>query len=114
MYFIFTLILQKKNKKKQYNKPPSKKKKKGKSLSPRNRKACHNTSTGLLQSFAEIGTQCTMKSSRNTLHELSPHIPQKICNSIFIPRDIPILQNTTFLTKNCSDYMSLTSDAGWK
>jgi hypothetical protein len=43
-----------------------------KHLSPRN-KTCHSISTALLQSIAEIGTQRTMKSSRKTLHELSPH-----------------------------------------
>jgi hypothetical protein len=64
-------------KKKQHKPPPSKKKKRGKNLSPRNRKACHSASTALLQSVAEIGTQSTMKSSRKTLHKLSPHIPQK-------------------------------------
>jgi hypothetical protein len=36
--------------------PPSKKKKRGKNLSPRNMKACHNISTALLKSVAEIGT----------------------------------------------------------
>jgi hypothetical protein len=46
-------------------------------LSPRNRKACHNVGTALLKSVAEMGTQSAMKSSRKTLHELSPHIPQK-------------------------------------
>jgi hypothetical protein len=48
-----------------------------KNISPRNVKACHSISTALLQSIAEIGTQSTMKSSRKTLHEISPHIPQK-------------------------------------
>jgi hypothetical protein len=38
--------------------PPSKKKKRGKNLSPRNRKACHNVGTTLMKSVAEIGTQC--------------------------------------------------------
>jgi hypothetical protein len=46
--------------------------KRGKSLSPRIRKACHSIVTALLQSVAEIGTQSTMKSSRKTLHEFSP------------------------------------------
>jgi hypothetical protein len=58
-------------------KPPSKKKKRGENLSPRHRKACHSISTALLQGIAEIGTQSAMRSSRKTLHELSPHIPQK-------------------------------------
>jgi hypothetical protein len=49
----------------------------GKKLSPRNRKACHSISNALLQSVAEIGTHSAMKSSRKTLHGLSPHIPQK-------------------------------------
>jgi hypothetical protein len=57
--------------------PPSKKKKRGENLSPRNMKACHSVSTTLLQSIAEIETRSTMKSSRKTLHELSPHIPPK-------------------------------------
>jgi hypothetical protein len=57
--------------------PPSKQKKRGKNLSPRNRKACHSISTALLQSVTEIRTQSTMKGSRKTLHELSPHIPPK-------------------------------------
>jgi len=35
-------------KKKQWR-PPSKKKKRGKNLSPRNRKACHSTSTAFLK-----------------------------------------------------------------
>jgi hypothetical protein len=30
-----------------------------------------------MQSIAEIGTQSAMNNSRKTLHELSPHIPQK-------------------------------------
>jgi hypothetical protein len=30
----------------------------GENLSPRNRKACHSMSTAILQSVAEIGTQC--------------------------------------------------------
>jgi hypothetical protein len=42
--------------------PPSKKMKRGKNLSPRNMKACHNVTTALLQSVAEIATQSTMKS----------------------------------------------------
>jgi hypothetical protein len=42
----------------------SKKKKRGKNPSPKNRKACHSTSTALLKSVAEIGTQSAMKSSR--------------------------------------------------
>jgi hypothetical protein len=54
--------------------PPSKKKR-GKN--PRNRKACHSVSTALLRNAAEIGTQSAMKSSRKTLHQFSPHIPQK-------------------------------------
>jgi hypothetical protein len=36
--------------------PPSKKNKRGKNLSPRNRQACHNISTALLQRVSEIGT----------------------------------------------------------
>jgi hypothetical protein len=43
----------KKSYKKKQWRPPSKKKKRGKNLSPRNRKACHNVSTNLLQSVAE-------------------------------------------------------------
>jgi hypothetical protein len=59
-------------------KATSEKKKRGKNLSPRNRtKACHSVGTALLKSVAEIGTQSAMKSSRKTLHGLSPHIPQK-------------------------------------
>jgi hypothetical protein len=50
-------------KKKQWR-PPSKKKKRGENLSPRNMKACHNVSTALLKSVAEIGTQSAMKSTR--------------------------------------------------
>jgi hypothetical protein len=46
-------------------------------LSPRIRKACHSISTALLESVAKIGTQSTMKSNIKTLHEFSPHIPQK-------------------------------------
>jgi hypothetical protein len=57
--------------------PQSKKKKRGKNLSPRNMKACHIVGTALLQSVAEIGTQSTVNNRRKTLHELSPHIPQK-------------------------------------
>jgi hypothetical protein len=30
-----------------------------------------------LQSIAKIGSQGTMKRSRETLHKFSPHIPQK-------------------------------------
>jgi hypothetical protein len=52
-------------------------KKRGKNLSPRNKTACHSISTALLQSVAEKGTQSTIKSSTKTLHEFSPHIPQK-------------------------------------
>jgi hypothetical protein len=48
-----------------------------KNLSPRNRKACHSTSTALLESVTEIRTQSAMKSSRKTLHEFTSHIPQK-------------------------------------
>jgi hypothetical protein len=54
-----------------------KKQKRGENVSPGNRKACHSISTALLQSVAEMGTQSTMKSCKKTLHELSPHIPQK-------------------------------------
>jgi hypothetical protein len=62
---------------KRQHKPPSKNKKRGKNLSPRNRKACHSISISLLHDIAEIRTQSTSKSSTKTLHELSPHIPQK-------------------------------------
>jgi hypothetical protein len=51
--------------------------KRGKNLNPRKRKACHSMSTVLMQSIAEIGTQSAMKSSKKTLHELSPYIPKK-------------------------------------
>jgi hypothetical protein len=45
---------------------------------PRKRKACHSIGTALLQSVAEIGTQSTMKSNKNMLHEFTSHcIPQK-------------------------------------
>jgi hypothetical protein len=40
------------NKKKQWR-PPSKTKKRGKTRSPRNRKACHSISTALLKSVEE-------------------------------------------------------------
>jgi hypothetical protein len=40
-------------------------------------KACHNINTSLMQSIAEIEAQSTLKGSRKTLHELSPHIPPK-------------------------------------
>jgi hypothetical protein len=63
--------------KKKQRRPPSKKKRRGKNLSPRNKKACHNINIALLQSVAEIGPQSTMKSSKKTLHELSAHIPRK-------------------------------------
>jgi hypothetical protein len=43
----------------------------------RKEKACYNITIALLQSVAEMGTQSTMKSSKKTLHEFSPHIPQK-------------------------------------
>jgi hypothetical protein len=46
---------------------PSQEKNGGKYISPRNMKACHNIITALLQSAAEIGTQSTMKSSKNNL-----------------------------------------------
>jgi hypothetical protein len=52
-------------------------KKGGKSLSPLKRKACQSISTALMHSVSEIGTQCTMKNINGTLHELTPHIPQK-------------------------------------
>jgi hypothetical protein len=64
-------------KKKQWR-PPSKKKKRGKNISRRNRKACHNIDTALLKSVPEIGTHSAMKSSRKTLHEFTSHIPQKL------------------------------------
>jgi hypothetical protein len=51
--------------------------KRGKNLSPRNKKACHNINNYLMQSITEIRAQNTMKSSKKTLHELSPHIPPK-------------------------------------
>jgi hypothetical protein len=68
--------------KKKQRRPPhrqakSKTKKRGKNQSPGNRKACHSVSTALLKSVAEIEIQSAMKSSRNTLHELKKHIPQK-------------------------------------
>jgi hypothetical protein len=63
-------------KKKQWR-PPSKEKKRGKNLSPRNRKACHNVSTALLKSVAEIGPHSAIKRSRKTLHEYTSHIPPK-------------------------------------
>jgi hypothetical protein len=53
------------------------KEEKRKTLSPRNRKACHSVSTALLKSVAEIGTQSAMKSSKKTLHEFTSHIPPK-------------------------------------
>jgi hypothetical protein len=56
----------------------AKKKKGGKNIiSPRNKKACHNTSTALLKTVVEIRTQSAMKSSRKTLHEFTSHIPQE-------------------------------------
>jgi hypothetical protein len=60
-------------KKKQWR-PPSKKKKRGKNLSPRNSKACHNVSIALMQRVVEIGTQSTMKSNKKPLHEFTSHI----------------------------------------
>jgi hypothetical protein len=62
-------------KKKQWR-PPNKKKKRGKNLSPRNRKTCHSVITALLKSVTEIGTQSAMKSSKNTLHAFTSHIPR--------------------------------------
>jgi hypothetical protein len=60
-------------------KQASKEAKRGNNLSPRNMKACHNIiSIALLQSVAEIVTHNTSKCSRKTLHEFSPHIPQKM------------------------------------
>jgi FixJ family two-component response regulator len=58
-------------KKKQWR-PPSKKNKRAKTLSPRNRKACHSVSTALLNKsvVAEIGTQSAMESGRKTLHRM--------------------------------------------
>jgi hypothetical protein len=51
----------KKSYKKKQERPPSNiKKERGKNLSPRNRKACHSTSTARMQSIAVIGTQSTM------------------------------------------------------
>jgi hypothetical protein len=55
-----------------------KRRKEEKSLSTRNRKACHSISTALPQSVVEIGTQSAMKSSRKTLHEFKLHIPPKL------------------------------------
>jgi hypothetical protein len=52
-------------------------KKRGNNPSPRNKKACNNISTTLLECVAGIGTQSTMKSSKKTLHEFSTHIPLK-------------------------------------
>jgi hypothetical protein len=69
--------IQKNSYKKKQWRPPSKKKKRGESLNPRNKKACHNVSIALLQRVAEIGTQSTMKSSKKTLHEFTPHIAPK-------------------------------------
>jgi hypothetical protein len=43
-------------------------------LSPRNRKVCHSTSSALLQSVAEIGTQSTI---------YIVHTKQSICACIF-------------------------------
>jgi hypothetical protein len=45
--------------------------------SPRSMNACHSITTAHLQSVAEIKTQSTMKSSRKTLREFSPHTPLK-------------------------------------
>jgi hypothetical protein len=53
------------------------KEEKRENLSPRNRRERHSIHTALLQSIAEIGTQSTIKCIKKTLHELSPHIPQK-------------------------------------
>jgi hypothetical protein len=66
-------------KKKQW-KPSIKKEKRGMyhtCMSSRNMKTCQNIGTALLQSTAKIGTPSTMKTSKNTLHEFSPHILQK-------------------------------------
>jgi hypothetical protein len=52
-------------------------KKRGKSLSPRKRKACHSISTTLLKTVEDIGAQSAMKSSKKTLHEFTSHIPPK-------------------------------------
>jgi hypothetical protein len=54
----------------------SKKKIGGKNLTPRNMKARHSiNTTALLHNVAKIETQSTLKSSRKTLHEFSPHNP---------------------------------------
>jgi hypothetical protein len=48
-------------------------------------KACHNIGTARLQSIAKIGTrQSTMKSSKKTVHEFSPYIPQKPSKGNFV------------------------------
>jgi hypothetical protein len=70
------------NKEKQSRPPSRNKERRGikttKSLSPRNGKACHNTSTALLQRIVKIRAQSIVKSNIDTLRELSPHIPQKL------------------------------------
>jgi hypothetical protein len=38
---------------------------------------CHSSNTALMYTVAEIGTQSTMKRSKKTLHEFSPHKPPK-------------------------------------
>jgi hypothetical protein len=53
--------------------PPSKEKNRGNNLSTGNMRACHSMSNALMQSVAETGTQSPMKSSKTTLHQLSPH-----------------------------------------
>jgi hypothetical protein len=80
------LIIKKKEKsyKKKQWRPPTKKKKGGKNLSPRNRKACHSTSTALLKSVAEMGIQSAMKSSRKT----SPHLIIYIVSSDISNRNL--------------------------
>jgi hypothetical protein len=75
-------------------KPLSKSKKRGENLSPRHMKACHNVSTALLQSVAEIGTQSTTKSSKKTLHDFSSYI----------------LQNTPKMTRSSSTNEMLHTD----
>jgi hypothetical protein len=53
----------------------NKRRKNPKCVSPRNREACHNVSTDLLQNVSKIRSQSTMtKSRRKTLQEFSVHI----------------------------------------
>jgi hypothetical protein len=50
--------------------------KRRKNMGPKNRKTCQIIISALLESIA-VRAQSTMKRSKQTLHELSPHIPQK-------------------------------------